>query len=108
MLTKTIPTVVVAAIPARDYRPYGKSCPSPSPPTHAPRWVTKTLCGTVTHYLLLDGDQVVGYEHDYLINYNGNVVFDQHVRQITTPNASPSATQLAYTEPFCTQVRIYE
>src|SRR5690348_1443304 len=55
VLTKQAADVVVPGTLAQPYRPYSKTCP---PAPHTPRWVTKTLCGTVTHYLLLSGDQV--------------------------------------------------
>lgn len=107
MLTKLTNRVVHAPVPAVAGRSYSKTCPPPAPPPVPHQWETKYLCGTATHYLLLSGNQVVGYNIAYLISYNGTIVLQQEVQTIINPHLTPDSSQLAYEEPYCTNVRVY-
>lgn len=107
MLTKLTNRVVHPPVPAVAGRSYSKTCPPPAPPPVPHQWETKYLCGTATHYLLLSGNQVVGYSTAYLISYNGTIVLDQVVDTIVDPTQPPDHSQLAFEEPFCTHVRVY-
>lgn len=107
MLTKLTHNVVHPPVQAVPGRPYSKDCPPPAPPPVPHQWETKYLCGTATHYLILSGNQVVGYSTSYLISYNGTIVLQQTVQQIVNPNLTPDGSQLAYEEPYCTNVRVY-
>lgn len=113
-LKKVYDVEYVPPVPAVSYRPASRTCPPTSPPTPPPSWHVENLCGTATVYLNLGTDpatgqtEVRGQTTAYLIQYQGKVVLDKRASQVTNDSlVAPFSSQLSYTEPFCTNVKVY-
>lgn len=111
MLSKSVAIVLHPAVLAVPYRAYSRTCPAPASAPQQP--VNMYLCGTATISLILGYDsanniRVAGTSTAYLIQYKGKVVVDQVVQNITDQSLTLGAGgQLAYTQPFCSNVKVY-